>query len=99
MEPTTLQWMSVLVQVPIVAAFMWFVLKLSEIHRAERESRDTEWRQWIEGQNAELRSWLTHQSEEFRRAVKDERLELVDMLAKHESAAADRADDIVRRLE
>jgi hypothetical protein len=46
-----MDWQQTLVQVPIVAAFIWFVLKMDERAQAVGEKRDSMWREFLSAQN------------------------------------------------
>lgn len=46
-----MDWLQTLTQVPIVAAFIWFVLKMDERSQAVNEKRDQIWRDFLTAQN------------------------------------------------
>lgn len=52
---------SLLVQIPIVGAFIWFTLKLRDEERKERQSRDQEWRGWLKDEHTAFMSFLTEE--------------------------------------
>lgn len=41
------------IQLPLVAAFMWFVIRLQSDQNASNEKRDNEWRDWLEKRDEE----------------------------------------------
>jgi hypothetical protein len=46
-----MEWLQTLTQVPIVAAFIWFVLKMDERSQAVNEKRDSVWRDFLAAQS------------------------------------------------
>lgn len=46
-----MDWLQTLTQVPIVAAFIWFVLKMDERAQSVAEKRDAVWREFLAAQN------------------------------------------------
>lgn len=52
---------SLLVQIPIVGAFIWFTLKLRDEERKERKERDQDWRGWLKEEHTEFMTFLTEE--------------------------------------
>jgi hypothetical protein len=52
---------SLLVQIPIVGAFIWFTLRLRDEERKERKERDQEWRGWLKDEHTAFMSFLTEE--------------------------------------
>ena len=52
---------SLLVQIPIVGAFIWFTLKLRDEERKERKERDQDWRGWLKEEHTEFMIFLTEE--------------------------------------
>jgi hypothetical protein len=52
---------SLLVQIPIVAAFIWFTLKIRDEERHERKDRDNDWRGWLKEEHTEFMLFLTEE--------------------------------------
>jgi len=52
---------NVLIQIPLVGAFIWFTLRLSDIHQKERTARDAAWQAWLTDQNMQMREFLAEQ--------------------------------------
>lgn len=49
---------SLLIQVPLLAAFIWFTLRLSSDYRADTALRDAQWQGFISQQNELWRSFI-----------------------------------------
>lgn len=52
------EWINLLIQVPLVAAFMWFVLKMLEHQQKATDKRDEEWRKFLEEQGRQYSEGL-----------------------------------------
>lgn len=52
------QVISLLIQIPLVGAFMWFALRLSADYRADTDKRDKQWQAFIEQQNELWRNFI-----------------------------------------
>lgn len=44
-------WENLAIQIPIVAAFVWFVLEMDKRNAAYAHQRDTQWREFLSSQN------------------------------------------------
>ena len=51
-------YISLLIQVPILGAFIWFTLRLSSDFRADTKTRDVQWQAFIAQQNDLWRSFI-----------------------------------------
>jgi hypothetical protein len=50
--------LSLLIQVPILGAFIWFTLRLSSDFRADAKIRDTQWQDFIKQENILWRGFV-----------------------------------------
>jgi hypothetical protein len=63
---TEQQLVPLIVQIPLVFAFMWFTLRLSGDHRADAIRRDVQWQAFIEQQNILWRNFIKDLTEQGR---------------------------------
>jgi predicted outer membrane protein len=82
MEP----WIQLLVQVPLVAAFMWFVLTWSKSMDAAQEKRDQQWREFISTDRTVTIAALSDVSMQLT-SVAQVLTDMREDLARHDSAA------------
>ena len=61
---TEQQLVPLVVQIPLVFAFMWFTLRLSADYRADAVRRDTQWQAFIEQQNILWRGFIKDMNEQ-----------------------------------
>jgi hypothetical protein len=93
---------SLLVQIPIVGAFIWFTLRLRDEERKERKERDQEWRSWLKDEHTAFMSFLTE--ERSTRAAQLDRSfvvlssELTAINEKADARAAAAIEQVVSRL-
>jgi len=93
---------SLLVQIPIVGAFIWFTLRLRDEERKERKERDQEWRSWLKDEHTAFMSFLTE--ERSTRAAQLDRSfvvlssELTTINEKADARTANAIEQVVSRL-
>lgn len=87
MEP----WIQLLIQIPVVGAFMWFVLTWSQRLDEQQEKRDTQWREFLQGDRAVTIAALTDVSSELK-SIADLLNDMREDLARHDSAAQQAID-------
>jgi len=54
----SIDWPSILVQVPLLAVFIWFVLQRDRMYQEAESKRDAEWRSFIEKRDLETSRWI-----------------------------------------
>ena len=93
---------SLLVQIPIVGAFIWFTLRLRDEERKERKERDQEWRSWLKKEHMAFMSFLTEERS-LRAAQLDRSFvvlssELTTINEKADARTANAIEQVVSRL-
>jgi hypothetical protein len=48
-------------ELPLVAAFIWFTLRVMDIYEKQSSARDAEWRAFIQRRDTEWQSFITMQ--------------------------------------
>ncbi len=75
MAESTEAWIGLAIQLPLVAAFIWFALKLIEIFTRSIDERDKSWRQFMEEQrlsnNAAISAMANRFADEIRTLGKE----------------------------
>jgi hypothetical protein len=87
MEP----WIQLLIQIPVVGAFMWFVLTWSQRLDAQQDRRDTQWREFLNSDRAVTIAALTDVSGQLKN-VADQLQDMREDLARHDSSAQQAID-------
>jgi preprotein translocase subunit YajC len=87
MEP----WLQLLIQVPIVGAFMWFVLTWSQRLDAQQAKRDEQWRDFIQGDRTVTIAALTDVSGDLK-SIAELLSDMREDLARHDSSAQQAID-------
>lgn len=62
MEP----WIQLLIQIPLVAAFMWFVLTWSDRLSTQQSQRDLQWREFLNDQRMALLEGLVRVADDLK---------------------------------
>lgn len=81
---------SLLIQIPLVGAFMWFSLRLSSDYRADINKRDTQWQAFIKEQNELHEKRSDQQNEIWRHFIQ----ELVERSSESEDMTSQRLTEL-----
>lgn len=85
-EPT---WLSLLIQIPLVGIFVWFVLTMLERQGKEQQNRDEQWRTFLMEQREANNSALARLAEEIK-SIAQEVAQMRQALSNHELQTARR---------
>lgn len=80
-------WVSLLVQVPLVGIFVWFVLTMMDRQAKEQQSRDEQWRNFLREQREANNSALARLAEEIK-SIAQEVAQMRQVISNHELQTA-----------
>lgn len=65
------QYISLLIQIPLVGIFVWFSLRLVDVFLRDLEARDRQWREFIQQERIASHAAIAHMAERFANEIRN----------------------------
>lgn len=104
MDPTLESMLTALIQIPFIAAFIWFAVRMSHDYRDDAKLRDQHWMEFLKLER-EQRKIAMNQGMEEVKAMTEGMKELTHAIAdlakhmiQHDGGAVSRHEDLIKTL-
>lgn len=97
--------LSTLIQIPFLAAFIWFSLKLQNEFRADSKDREKHWMEFLGHEREQRREAMDNGMEQVKmltesmRSITEALASLTKEMVDHSSGSEERHDTIIRSLD